>query len=378
MQNIVVVYGGKSCEKDISTITGIQTLTHLNKKKYKIFPLFVDGNHFFLPKKSQDVKTYIKWKKSQLEVFFIGDYICRASNFGVKKLAKIDCALLCLHGENDEGGGAQGFFDTIGIPYTSADIGASALAMDKALSKLYFASKKCKILPYCELTKAELNDENLAKCVKKLKFPIIVKPNRQGSSIGIDVANDMESLAQAVEIAFSFGNKIVLERALVDFVEINCACVLDKDKVVVSSLEQPLRWNEFLAFEDKYLTNGKLSGGGRIFPATLEGNLNQEIQDTAQSLYLGANMRGVVRFDFLVDKATETAYINEMNTIPGSLGHYLFADKNLSFGAICDILIEQAQKQFDSDKHAQFHSQILSNYNKGSANACKCGAKMVK
>lgn len=372
--NIAVIYGGDSCEKDISIITAVQAMKEI-AGEYDIFPVMLGKDGFTMLENAADIKTYTQRKTKGKKVYFCGKTLYRKRKLRDKKIADIDCCLLCTHGGNGENGQLQGYLDVCGLPYTSAGVAASAIGMDKALSKVIFSSIGINTLEGITIFE---NDENAVEKVEKtIGYPAVVKPCRQGSSIGIAVAKDREQLKEALEVAFMFDEKAVVERALTDFIEINCAVLRTQNGIVVSELEQPLSWEEFLTFEEKYMADGKMSGGGRIYPAKLENGLSDKIKDMAQKAYVALECKGVVRLDFLVDNTDKTPYLNEINTIPGSLATYLFDALGMDYYDVVSDQITYAIQSAKRSKCRDFDSSVLNIYGKSSANACKMHSKIL-
>ena len=372
---LAVFYGGDSPECDISTISGVQALNQLDGR-FETYPIFVRGGVWYMPKNSADMNTYRRFDPSPCDrVELRGDTLCRLRrNKVVKPIAKIDCALICMHGGWGENGSLQGLLEVCGVPYTSPGVAASAIGMDKALSKRYFQSMGCDVLDAICVRRGDDALARIGTFVTEHGFPIIVKPNAQGSSIGIEIAHDMMQLSHAIETAFAYDDCVLVEHALSDFTEINCACVATRRGTLVSSLEQPIGWKEILSFETKYLTDGKMSGGGRIFPAPLDSDLTQAIQRASQTVYEGLRMQGVVRFDYLLDGASGKFYLNEMNTVPGSLAYYLFADKQIGYSELVEIMCRVAIERAGQRTSPVFRSEVLSKYDPR-ANCGKMGCK---
>lgn len=375
MYNIAIVFGGGSCENDVSIITALQAWNEIDKEKYNVFALYLTCNKFFLIN-NPDINQFVNWKeKKQIEVVFVGKKLFKVKKNQSKFLSNIDCALLCTHGGIGENGSLQGYFEVCGVPYTSPNVEVSAVGMNKTLSKIIFQNLGIDVVPFVGFSSKDNMTICLQNAVKKLGFPIIVKPNSQGSSIGIEVAKTELELEQAVKIAFEYDDKIVLEKALTDFEELNCAVMISQDDIVLSTLEQPTRWQDYLSFEDKYMGFGKMSRCERIFPANVTQETTNKVHTIALTIYQYLYIKGIVRMDFLVDNESQKVYLNEINTIPGSLSFYLFSDKNLKMKDILDIVITQSMFEFDAKQKPKFKSELLSKYYKSNANACKKLAK---
>ena len=374
--NIALIYGGTSCERDVSVITGIQAMGMLDKFKYRVYPVLIceDGS-MLMPKNAGEIRTYIGEKDVGTPVHFEGSELVFRKGIRHER-AHIDCALLCAHGGTGENGALQGFLEICRIPYTSPGVEASAICMNKITSKNVFLGWGANILPAAKVERG--GEEEALAYARDLGFPVIVKPARQGSSIGIDVAKDEEELKSALQVAFEFDDCAVIERALENFTEINCACVKSRGEIIVSSLERPVCWKEFLTFEDKYLSNGKgkMSASAREFPAKIPAEQEEYIRRTSYDIYKEMGMKGVVRFDYLIDNERGEVFLNEANTIPGSLASYLFTDKGIDGNRLMDIMIEEAVSE-GVGKAAKFSSDVLEVYGAGSANACKIGARHI-
>ncbi len=362
MKNLIVLFGGKSAEHDISLITANLVLNALDEEKYNIFPVFVDGeNHWFYAK---NYKNNIKdFKKQEIFLKMGENSLFLKTVFGLKKFITVDCALLCHHGLNGEDGTIQGILELCNIPYTSSKVLQSAITMDKITMKLLLEKFEFNVVPYHFFSMREYDknsEEILEKLIRKLGFPLIVKPSNLGSSIGISLAGNIEELKQAIDVAKKFDNKILVEKALENFKEINCACLAKKDSIIISSLEEPISYSKFLNFDEKYLKNINKTNLKRIYPAEISSTIQKEIQQTSEDIFKNFDLSGVVRIDYLVFDGI--VYVNEINSIPGSLAYYLFENENLSFGEVLDLIVENA---FDTYYEKQkltfaFESTVLS------------------
>ena len=372
---LAVIYGGDSTERDISVITALQAMKALGQE-YDICPLLLEDGAFYIVSGADDIRSYIgkKCKKKRVYLEKNGIYIDRLT--GRKRLIRPDCCLICTHGGNGENGALQGYLDVIGLPYTSAGVAASAIGMDKTLSKTLFSSLGLNVTPY--VTVADASGESTERVEKSVGYPAIVKPVSQGSSIGIAVAKDARELAAAIETALAFDDRAVCEKALTDFTELNCAVLVKDGEILASELEQPLSWEQFLSFEEKYLSGGgKLSGGGRLYPAKVPPRVRSEVRDAAVAAYKGMGAKGIVRIDFLLDNTDGRIYINEANTVPGSLATYLFAENGMGYADVVRCAVDDALLRAKNVKKAKFDSKVLSVYGKSSANACKMHGKIL-
>ena len=368
MQNILVIYGGKSVEHDISILTALQTMNNINKEKYKIIPLYLTReNKFVIPKNHLDVNTYI----SPLKKFNKVDLNFGDSSITIKgkvhKKIKIDCAINCCHGFNGEDGTMSAIMNLCDIPLSSADILASSICMDKIIMKDIFVANNIPCVNYCYITENDLKNKDVLKNITtKLQYPLIVKPSNLGSSIGIEKANNEKELLEAIKVALWYDKRVIIEQCLTNFKEINIAC-LGNDDCILSQLEQPINWKNFLNFDDKYQqTNNSKS---KILNPTLDSGVKEEIENFAHKIFKIFNLSGVVRIDFMIDENNKV-YVNEINTVPGSLSFYLFKGKNIEFFELIDKLISLAIEKHNKQKlhNYTFKSDVLANFSKNTMN----------
>ena len=323
---IAVIFGGRSCEHDVSVVTGLMTLNALGKSAKAIY---IDrGGKFWCGDGLGDIHTYENFRaKGKKQVHFLPSSRGVFTDKG-KRLFNIDAAVVCCHGAGGEDGTLQGLLEFTDIPYTCGGVLSGAVGMDKSVMKRVFAAEGLPCTKYMCVTKPEFEREDY-KFAEKLKtelsLPLIVKPANLGSSIGISVAHDYEELFDKMRVAFAFDNRVVIENALEDFTEVNCAALGSSlGEVEVSLTEQPVGWKEFLSYEDKYLSKGK-EGMKRKMPAEISEDMKRKIEEMTVRAFRAVHASGVARVDFLVSGGD--VYVNEINTIPGSLACYLFEHK---------------------------------------------------
>ncbi|MDE6276374.1 MAG: D-alanine--D-alanine ligase, partial [Clostridia bacterium] len=368
MKNIALIYGGNSCERDISIITALQALEAIDKSKYNVYPIYWKDCFYILDEyKNIDVYTQSEQPKGK-KVFFQEGTLCLIKKNKAKPIADIQCALLCTHGGKGENGALQGFFEVQGIPFTSPSHIASGIGMDKALFKMICKKLTLPVLPYGVVNEGD-GDEVVERIIERLGFPLIVKPANQGSSIGIGMSKNYDELMEKLKTAFYYDSKVVVEKALTDFKEINCACLRKNGNIYPSTLEEPVGWQEFLTFEDKYMSGGKVTktSAKRIFPAAVSENDKAKIQSITTKLYQALGCKGIVRCDFLIDRESDCVYLNEINTIPGSMAGYLYEDKGFYLKDILEIIIEDSIKESKDIKSSGFSSKVLQYYSKNRA-----------
>ncbi len=365
MQNLLVFYGGKSVEHDISILTAIQTMKNINKQKYNIIPIYLTKKlKFISPKNYLDIKTYINEKMPYKKVDFL--YGERKVKIGLKKY-DIYCAINCFHGATGEDGTLFALMNLCDIPITSCSILASSICMDKVIMKDIFRANDIPCVDYTLVTYDEYfldQEETIKNVEERLTYPVIVKPSNLGSSIGIDKANNSKELERALDIAFSYDRRVIIEKCLENFKEINISC-LGNNFCELSCLEQPQNWKDFLNFQDKYTKKDVISK--KIINPKLTNEIQNKIQTLAKQCFRVFDLSGVVRIDFMVKN--NNVYVNEINTVPGSLAFYLWKGKNVEFFELIERLIDLAIKKHKQHCLCQFdfNSNVLLNYSKTSA-----------
>ena len=377
-EKVLVVFGGKSAEHDISIITGLQVLKNINREKYEVFPLYVsrEGEMFF-GKKLENYETYVNFNKKTFKkvAFKLGEKnIYIQSSFALRKSFEVSCAVLCLHGLNGEDGTVQGIFELSTIPYTSASVMSSAICMDKIIMKDVLVANKIETPLYHSFSKTDyyLETERILeeteKALSLYENSCFVKPANLGSSIGISKCETKQQLEEAIEIAASYDERIIVEKAIENVVEVNCAVLGNSDYQEVSSLEYPKSWSSFLSFNEKYIARNNAQANSKKEPKKLSKAVEQQIQEIAKKAFKIFDCSGVVRIDFLVDKKQNKIYLNELNSIPGSLAFYLFKDQGYTFEKLITRLIELAKTKMEtklSNKYS-YSSNALANFGKGS------------
>ena len=302
-----------------------------------------------------------------------------------KAVSELDIAFPIVHGNNAEDGTLQGLLDSIGIPYVGSSVLGSALGQDKVVMKQIMKDSGLPLVDYTWFFDNEyLEDtDNVLKNIKKLGYPVIVKPATLGSSIGITYVKDHDHIIDAINEAIRYDNKIVVEKAVEDLIEVNCSVLGNYEYRETSLLEEVVGVEEFLTYQDKYLSNGKgtkskgMASANRIIPARLDNKMTEEIRELAKEVCRVLNLSGVTRVDFLIDKKKNQVYVNEPNTIPGSLSFYLWEPTGKSYEALLDDMITLGIKEFKrrNKKIDTFETNILSNFSGGKG--CK-GLKGVK
>ena len=388
MKKVAVIFGGRSAEHEVSVITGMQVIENIDKTKYEVVPIYVDKNGKWLTGNSlMDFKNYKDGSfKDAKEIILSPNHgdknIYAHPNtvglFGKKILGEIDIVFPAFHGMNGEDGTVQGIFELMDIPYVGCGVLGSSVGMDKILMKDVYKANGLPVVDYVWFYRSKwLKDKDIVikDIEEKLSYPLFVKPANLGSSIGISKAKDREGLINAIEIAIRYDRKIIIEKAVENLREINCAVLGFDNEVITSLCEEPIGWEEILSFEDKYVRSnekgGKSSGERRIIPAEIEDNIREEIEELAKKAFITIDGRGVSRIDFLLD-ANNKVYINEINTLPGSIAFYLWEGKGYPFKKLIDELISIALKVHE-EKKANMYS-----YEANLFNRTQYGSKIIK
>ncbi len=353
MKNILIVFGGKSCEHDISVITGVLTTNTIDSNLYNKIPVYVnnDGEWFYSP-----ILNDLEWfknkdyKKVTKVSLILGDNYLYSVNKGrLKKLFKIDCAINCMHGVNGEDGSLSGVMNLSNIPIASPDIFTSSFSIDKDVTKIILKGLNVNCLGYVRIMKEcffAKKDLAIKMVESKIPYPVIVKPATLGSSIGISVAKNKTELENALINAFTYDVKVIVERALKDFIEINQSVYKIGEEIRLSPLERPFMQKDILSFSDKYLKSKDLPN--KEFPAKISEKLKNEIYKITERVYRKCCFNGIIRIDYLIEN--DVVYLNEINTVPGSLAYYLHCQNTKEFSALLSSLIENAITDFNQKK----------------------------
>ncbi len=363
-KTIAIFFGGRSTEHEVSVITGIQAFENLDKEKYDAIPIYVSKEgEFYTNEKFWDLKNYKNLNNlllsSKKVVFTKGGFY----NLGlINKFTKLDVAFPLTHGSFGEDGSLQGMLDFYQIPFIGFSTLGSAIGMDKLTSKYVFQSLGIPIGKFISIKRSDFNEDSkkALSVAKNLKYPLIVKPGDIGSSIGVNKVETEKDLEFDVEIAFSYSDCCLVEEAFTNIIEVNCAAVGYLNPTA-SLCEQPVVKEATLSFKDKYQSgegkSSKHSGMASLYrkiPAPISKELTKKIQDTTVKVFKALEGCGVARIDYFVDPKTEKFWINEINTIPGSLSFYLYEPMGISYKEELEIMIESALERAKDQSKTQY------------------------
>lgn len=376
---IGVIFGGKSVEHEISIISAVQAMNYIDDNKYEIVPIYITKDlEFWTGAMLKDIESYKDFnliKKYAKKVHLInkkGRFVLQKASFIKREINEIDIALPIVHGEGVEDGSIQGYLELLGIPYIGSNVYASAVGQDKIFQKQIFEANDIPITKYTWFYDDEFynNRENLYKRINKLNYPLIIKPSKLGSSIGISIVKNKDDLTNAIDNAVLYDNKILIEEAIDNLTEINCAVLGNYEKMITSEIEEVLKEDEILSYNDKYIGSSKcgsskgIASTRRIMPARINKEDRETIIELSKKVFKVLNNSGVARIDYLIDKKKNKIFVNEINTIPGSLSYYLFEPIQISYPELLETLITTAIKDFKrkSKMTVSFETNILKNY----------------
>lgn len=354
---VAVVFGGESVEHEISILSAHQVMEAMSLDKYEIIPLYI----------SKEGRMYYDVTLSVLETFEELDkipgycmevtllhrnqhaYIVPVKHHIFAKEIEFDIALPVLHGTHGEDGSFQGYLSTLKIPYVGCSVLGGALGQDKIIMKQVLEDSGLPVTPWFYWTLYKPLDDAFFRKAQRLGYPLVVKPANLGSSIGIEVVHNEVELHKAMIEAYQYDRRVVIEKAIEHLREINCSILGDEQSCEASILEEVCGHDEILSYQDKYIgkqcTKGMVNAQRKI-PAPIHEDLRDEIQQLAVETFRSLCASGVSRIDFLMNDESKDLYVNEINTIPGSLSFYLWEKSGVSFPDLIDRLLDLAKKRY--------------------------------
>ena len=367
--NIGVFFGGRSTEHEISVISASQAMHAINRDKYDVTPIYISkqgkwytGDALFDVANYRDINSLLA-KCQEVYMRPIYDdynlYKTKKPLFGTDVLTRLDVVIPVLHGSNVEDGIFEGVLQTIGIPYAGCDVLASANGMDKITMKMILQACDIPVVDYVWFTDKQWfakRDELIAQIENKLGYPVIVKPANLGSSVGIGCAHNREELIDKVDAAEQYSTRLIVEYMVKDLQEINCSVIGDCNEYRMSVLEQPLTSQDILTYTDKYMGGTKgakgMAASQKKFPADLPDAETKRIQFLAGETFRALSCHGVSRVDVMIEGKSDRdpsgcrkIFVNEINTIPGSLSFYLWEGSGLKFDEEMEHLVQLALKR---------------------------------
>ncbi|WP_308910978.1 hypothetical protein [Pseudokordiimonas caeni] len=379
-QVIAVIFGGRSVEHDVSVLSGLQFLEALDPGRYEGLPVYVDAlGQWWTGAALLKRSRYPLTEKAPKDLTPVQLDLATPANgrpqlvgtqkglLGEKRITlAFDLMVPAIHGSNGEDGTLSGLLDFAGVPYAGCRTLGAAATMDKAFAKRTARAAGLKVLPELVVRRPKagtfLDTNQLMKDLEAatgpIAFPYIVKPNNLGSSVGVSKAKDADGLVAALMSAFRLDSEVIVEPFVANLTEYNVAVRRDADgTILTSAIEEPMRDADLLDFKNKYLAGGtpggaKLDTGPSEGMASLNRTLNPPslsatedafIRETASAIFDILSLAGSVRIDFLCNRESGDIWLNEVNTIPGSFGYFLWeaAAKPISFLALTAAMIEE-------------------------------------
>ncbi len=390
MIKVGVIFGGDSVEHEVSIISALQAMENIDEEKYEIVPIYISKDrHFYTGAALRDMDTFKYF--DNMKKFVKEITICRkdkdivlqkVKGFFGRNVNTIDVAFPIVHGKGVEDGSLAGFLETLGLPVVGPSVLGAALGQDKVVLKQVLEANNIKTPKYVWFYDYEysMNKDEILNKVETLGYPVIVKPANLGSTIGIGVAHSRNELETKIDEALEYEKKIVVEEMIPNLLELNCAVCGNYEYSETSLVAEMKMKHELLTFEDKYLGGGKgkgMKGSAKTpnsmstsefeVPANIPEEMTNKIYEISKQVFRALNLKGVCRIDYLVNRENGDIYVNEPNTIPGSLAFYLYEPKGKKYKTLTDELIKSAIKDYKNEmrKTSSFTSNILSEYNGG-------------
>ena len=395
-----VIFGGESVEHEVSIISTIQAMNKMDEEKYEIIPIYITKDReWYTGEMLKDIDVYqdlnlIRNYSDNVVLYYKdGSYVLQKKHGLFKRVVKeLDIAFPIVHGTNVEDGVLQGYLQTIGIPFVGSNVYASVAGQDKVIMKDIWAEAGLPMTKFVWFYDVDYRQdkEGVLEKVKKLKYPVIVKPATTGSSVGISVCEDVASLKEGIDEAIQYDSKIIVEEVVQHLKEVNIAVMGNYENQKVSEIEEVLSGNKFLTYADQYIGSGKggklkgakspkvaskgMASTNRKLPADLDKKMRAEIEEIAVKAFKALGSSGNSRIDFLIDEKAKKVYINEINSIPGSLAFYLWDAKDINFTQVLDDMINIGIKDYKKrvSKTHSFDTNILQGF------AARGGVKGMK
>ena len=345
---IAVIFGGKSTEHQVSVVSGTSVIANLNKEKYDIYPIYIDRNGLFY--------KYLV-PVSQIKVLNIDDKITEIELIPniVSYLKDIDVVFPVLHGQYGEDGTIQGMLKMLNKKYVGCHELSSSICMDKIYTKMLLRGNGFNLAKDIYLKKTSqgyslikdnwdmklVTIEEIDKEIQtKLNYPVFIKPSKSGSSVGVTKVNDFNTLEYALETAFKYDEKVLIEEEIIGReVEVG---IIGNEVLEVSRVGEVLAADDFYSYSSKY----KNTYSKTVIPADIADNIAKEIQQLAKRAFRICDCTGLSRIDFFVNEDTHKIILNEINTLPGfteiSMYPQLIQDLGYSYSELLDKLIELA------------------------------------
>ena len=370
MKTVAVIFGGKSTEHDISIVTALSTIIPALERAggYEVLPLYIakNGSWYSSQKlknitfyQSGDIDSYVASTKPLQILIEDGLRLVQPSKIPKnRKPTSIDVVFPALHGTHGEDGDLMGLLEMAGVAYVGCGVAASAIAMDKVLAKQVTGANNIASTPWASFESSEITDTDFVNSkLQSLKYPLFVKPAHLGSSIGISKVESDDQLANALEVAAHYDDKIIVEQAVANLIEVTLP-IIGNENPVPSLLEQPLAQKEgFFDFDKKYIGQGGKKQGSKgaqgysNIPAKLPKSLYEQAEAMGLAVYKAVGCSGIARVDMLIDEKQQQVFFNEINPMPGSLYAHNWRADGVSTIDLVEKLVSYAEQ-----KQAQKHN----------------------
>ena len=387
-----VIFGSRSCEREVAIISAVQLMNHVNVEAYDVIPVYIsEQGVWYTGAPLRKIETFRHFNPDAPGIERVeldmtagsGALLATRPGKGLfghptrVMVARLEVCLVVMHGLNGEDGTLQGMLELANLPYTSTGVAGSAIGMDKIMMKQFFRGAGLPVLPGAWFTRSRweaAREQVLDEVEAQLGYPVFVKPANLGSSIGVSRADHREGLADSLDLAFDYDRRVLVEKGLDRPIELNCSVLGYDDEVEASPIEMPISAEKFLDFKEKYLASGGSKGMAslhRVLPAPIPEELRDRLQQLSCDIFRMLDCKGVVRIDYMWDRATEDVFITEINTIPGSLAFYLWENADEKYQTLIDCMVRCARRAHE-DKNSRnyaFTSDILKNVSLGAKGA---------
>lgn len=354
--NVGVIFGGVTVEHEVSIITAIQAMNHIDSDKYEITPIYITKNNEWYTggclryiDTFKDFDLIRKYAKKVNLINKDGRYILQGTKYFKREVTELHLALPIMHGANAEDGSIQGYLNMIGIPYVGSNVYSSAVSQDKVFVKQILMANGIPTTKFVWFGERFYRNkkEELFKQIDELKYPLIIKPACLGSSVGIEKIGRKEELDSTIERIFKYDSKVIIEEKIEDLIEYNVSVLLTKNGNITSEIEEVTTNKDIIEYGDKLIINetSKDSSIKRECPANIKDSLRKEIELNALAVFKMLNMRGTARIDFLYDNKKKMLYVDEVNSIPWCYAHHLWEAKNISYKEMLNIILKDAIEQ---------------------------------
>lgn len=381
-KTIGVFFGGQNPEHEVSIITGEFITAKLKKMGYNVVVIYVDKNgRWFSSEKIAELKFFQssyeekldRITKYSLNLFKSQEkLVLESKNILSKKEIDIDFIFPSFHGLLGEDGTIQGLAEFFGVPYCGCGIYASSVAIDKSLTKKFLNSLNLPTTNFLTFNKekwTENKDDVIKQINKTLQIPLFVKPTRLGSSIGISKVKKMEELEDALELAFYYDTNIIIENSIENVIDLTCAVLSDGKEIIVSEVQESLFESDLFDYNVKYLEGGGAQTGNSesnlIIPANISDKFTKRIKSYSKQIFKEIDANGTARIDFLLNNKTEELFVNEINTLPGTLYHHLWNKSGVTIENVLERILKNGFLRFEESKkiNKDFNTDILNSAN---------------